>query len=119
MATKRITLTGSPLSTNHIYRRARYGGMYMTTEGKALKEKWAWEAKSQWKLPIIKATSISLSALIFWGDKRKRDLDNANKLMIDSLTGIVYEDDKLIDELIVRREYDKKNPRVEVVIATL
>jgi Holliday junction resolvase RusA-like endonuclease len=43
-------------------------------------------------------------------------LDNFNKLWQDALTGIVYEDDSQIAELHLYRDYDKANPRLEVVI---
>ena len=89
----------------------------MTHEGKALKEDWQWQIKSQWKLPPINEP-IAMSVIIFWGDKRSRDIDNGNKILLDSMTGIVYTDDKLIDELKVVREYDKKAPRVEIVVVT-
>jgi len=117
--TKRLVLKGCPLSTNNIYRRAKFGGMFMTAQGKALKEDWQWQIKSQWKLKPIKDTPISLSVIIYWGDKRLRDIDNGNKILLDAMNGIVYEDDKLIDEIIIRRDYDKEQPRVELFIATL
>lgn len=51
-----ITLTGEPKSTQHIYRyacRGNFRAMYMTAEGKALKEQYQWEANSQGKGPPL------------------------------------------------------------------
>jgi hypothetical protein len=45
-----IILKGDPKSTQHIYRatcRGRFPTSFMTAEGKALKEAYQWEAKSQ------------------------------------------------------------------------
>ena len=85
----------------------------MTPEGKALKEQYQWEAKVQWKRPILTGP-LSMHIRFFFGSKRKRDLDNQNKLVLDALTGIAYEDDSQIDELHLYRHYDKSAPRIEI-----
>jgi len=90
----------------------------MTPEGKRIKEQYQWEAKAQWRgKPLTGAVSADVT--LFFGMKRKADLDNFHKLSLDALTGIAYEDDSQIDELRVRRGYDKKNPRIELTVATL
>jgi len=38
---------------------------------------------------------------------------------MDALTGIVWEDDSQIVEALVKKRYDKENPRIEIVINTL
>lgn len=87
----------------------------MDKKCKDLKEEWMWEAKSQWMdIPLMRP--IKLSITYYFGTKRKCDLDNFNKLTLDALTGVVYEDDSQIDELNIKRGYDKKNPRVEVFV---
>jgi Holliday junction resolvase RusA-like endonuclease len=51
----RIVLKGEPKSTQHIYRatcRGAFPTTYMTPEGKAIKEAYQWEAKSQWHKAI-------------------------------------------------------------------
>lgn len=113
-----ITLSGEPKSTQHIYRSTCRGGFsttYMTAEGKAIKEAYQWEAKSQWRQPILTG-EISVSITLYFGTKRKSDLDNFNKLSLDALTGIVYEDDSQIEELHLKRFYDKTRPRIEIAI---
>jgi crossover junction endodeoxyribonuclease RusA len=85
----------------------------MSADGKALKESYQYQAKSQWKMPIIKE-NIALSIDLYFGTKRKCDIDNFNKLVLDSLTGIMYEDDSQIYELTLRKFYDKETPRVVV-----
>lgn len=46
---------------------------------------------------------------------KKPDCDNIAKILLDAMTGIVYEDDKQIVKLSVEKYYDEV-PRVEVAI---
>jgi Holliday junction resolvase RusA-like endonuclease len=87
--------------------------MYMTAEGKALKEQYQWEARSQWKGPPLSG-DVALQVTFYFGTKRKADLDNFNKITLDALSGIAYEDDSQISELHLYRRYDKLKPRVEI-----
>jgi Holliday junction resolvase RusA-like endonuclease len=86
---------------------------YLIKEGKALKESYQWEAKSQWRTPRLQGP-VALSVRFFFGTKRKADLDNFNKLWQDALSGIVYDDDSQIAELHLYRDYDKARPRIEI-----
>ena len=109
-----ISLKGNPKSTQHVYKitsRGKFATMYMSAEGKALKEDYQWQAKSQWKSKLITG-DIDLRVELFFGDKRVRDIDNYNKLILDALTGIVWEDDSQIQSLLIVKNYDKKNPRI-------
>lgn len=90
----------------------------MTPAGKALKEAYQWEAKSQWKGKPLQG-DVSLSITLYFGTKRKADLDNFNKLSLDALTGIAYEDDSQVAELHLKRGYDKARPRIELVLHEL
>lgn len=111
-----IILTGRPKSTQHIYKYACRGNnpcMYMTKDGSSLKAQYSIEAKKQWQLGVLQC-EVVLFVTYYHGDKRNRDIDNYNKLVLDSLSGIVYEDDKQIKQLFVEKQYDKLNPRVEI-----
>lgn len=107
-----FTLKGNPQSTNHLYRH-RGHLVYMTAEGRALKESYIWQIKSQYK-GTPKKGRISLRLDLYFGDKRKRDIDNYNKILLDSLTGILYEDDSQIDFLTITKSRDINNPRIEI-----
>jgi len=116
-----IVLSGEPKSTQHIYGltcRGRFATRYMTAEGKAIKEAYQWEAKSKWKGKPLEG-DIALTITLYFGTRRKADLDNFNKLSLDALTGIVYEDDSQIAELTLRRAYDKARPRIEINVGEL
>jgi Holliday junction resolvase RusA-like endonuclease len=52
----------------------------------------------------------------YFGTKRRADIDNFNKLSLDALTGIAYDDDSQVAELHLYRAYDKNRPRIEVQI---
>lgn len=70
----------------------------MTREGKALKGQYQWEAKSQWKgVPLQGDVAVRIA--FYFKTRRKRDLDNQNKLVLDALTGIVYADDSQVADL--------------------
>ena len=43
---------------------------------------------------------IKLNIDIYWAHKRKRDIDNAAKSLIDSLEGILFVNDSMIYELV-------------------
>lgn len=90
----------------------------MTSDGKALKESYKWQAKSQFKKKPYKQ-EIEVWATLYFGTKRKSDIDNFSKIYLDSLTGIVWEDDSQIVELHTSKRYDKKEPRIEVGVLTL
>jgi len=114
-----IILTGNPLSTQNVYKIASRGGfarMYMSKEGKDRKEEYHWELKQQWgrKKPLQGNLSIGID--LYFGDKRKRDWDNFHKLSMDAMSGIVWDDDSQVLEAVVKKEYDKKNPRIEINI---
>jgi Holliday junction resolvase RusA-like endonuclease len=61
----------------------------------------------------------ALSAVLFMGDRRKRDLDNCIKSISDALNGLGYDDDSQIDEVYVARDYDKERPRAVVSLRVL
>ena len=114
----KIILSGNPLSTQNIYRytcMGKFPRLYMTKQGKALKELYQLEAKNQYKKKVMSVgVDIEMTITLFFKDKRKRDIDNYNKLVLDALEGIVFEDDHQIQKLIINKDYSADNPRVEI-----
>jgi Holliday junction resolvase RusA-like endonuclease len=51
--------------------------------------------------------------------RRRGELDNIQKVLLDSLTGVVYRDDEQIAELHAYRHEDKQKPRVEVTVEAI
>jgi len=110
----KITLLGNPQSTNHLYRKSARG-IYMTEQGRCLKRSYWIEVKQQYKESPIQG-DVFLDIKLFFGDKRKRDIDNHCKIVLDSMNEIVYEDDSQIKKMHIEKFYDKIKPRVEVSI---
>jgi len=55
--------------------------------------------------------------LTVYRPKRIGDLDNSIKVLLDSLKGIAFEDDKQVTSIYAERRDDKDDPRVEVLIS--
>jgi Holliday junction resolvase RusA-like endonuclease len=59
---------------------------------------------------------VRSDVVIFYHPSREPDCDNVLKTLHDALQGWVYEDDARIVGGTYRKQPDKQNPRVEVVI---
>lgn len=117
----KIILLGEPKSTSHIYKftcRGRFASAYMSAQGKAIKESYILQARTQWKKPLLTG-NLAMFTFIYFGTKRKSDYDNFSKLCNDSLTGIVFEDDSQITKAYIEKRYDKENPRIELVVVPI
>jgi len=111
----KIVLLWNPMSTQHIYwQRGRI--RYMKADAKKLKESYIRQVKEQRGNQSIITDPVEIEIDIYFWDKRKRDRDNYHKICIDSLDGIVLEDDVLIQKATVIKHYDKENPRYEMKV---
>lgn len=91
----------------------------MTQDAKTLKNSYILQGKMQYKGQPIK-TLLSVYIRLYFKDKRVRDWDNWHKLSMDSLTGIVYEDDSQIKLATIQiMPIDKENPRIELIFDEL
>lgn len=114
----KINLIGEPISTNGLYAtmcRGNFPSRYMTKRGKDLKEDYQWQVKSQYKGKPMTGL-IGMMVSLYFGNKRKNDIDNFNKIVYDALTGLVWVDDSQIEWVRTQKYYDKENPRVELEI---
>jgi crossover junction endodeoxyribonuclease RusA len=113
---KTIILHGEPKSTSHIYKitsRGRFASMYMSKEGKLIKDSYIKQGTLQWaNKPLIGDIRIYIE--LYFGTKRKVDIDNFGKLLLDSLTGIVWIDDSQIVDMRIIKKYDKNKGRIEI-----
>lgn len=110
---KSIVLHTEPISVNRMYR----GRRFLSKDGKAIKDAYAWEIRSQLKIDPIEA-KIRADVTFYFKNPRM-DIDNALKGLLDCMTGIAYKDDSQILELHVYKKIDKLNPRIEICIQEL
>lgn len=106
-----ITLPYPP-SANRYWRSFR-GRVVKSKEARTYQAEAGWIAKAQGANITDKPVSLSLR---FFRPRRSGDLDNRLKVAIDSLNGVVYEDDKQVVELHAYLGDDKDNPRVEIEV---
>lgn len=59
---------------------------------------------------------VSLDASFYLPTKRRMDLDNLLKAVLDGLNGIAYADDSQVCEVKARRSVDSENPRAVVTV---
>jgi Holliday junction resolvase RusA-like endonuclease len=62
---------------------------------------------------------FALNAFLFFGDRRKRDIDNVLKSISDALNKLLYDDDHQLDEISAKRRYDIRSPRAVVTVSRL
>lgn len=118
----KIILTGEPRSTNNVYKyHCKFGfpSGYLSKEGKALKEDYIWQAKQAMIKNRKKMTTspVEIDIKLFFGTKRIHDIDNYGKILLDSLTGIVWKDDSQIQRMTVSKMTDGDIPRIELEIS--
>lgn len=77
-------------------------GRYKSKRGKIFENLACDELKKQFRYKPL-ANSLKVSMRLYFKDKRKRDIDNYNKAILDSMTKIIYEDDSQIEELNVKK----------------
>jgi crossover junction endodeoxyribonuclease RusA len=129
-----------PISANRYWRNVTIPGRTMlvpTREAKDYKEQVGWLCRAAGvKAPIAGRVAITIRLYPArpqdwakrqrthgqtWDDSvRCIDLDNANKVLLDSLKGVAIEDDRWVRSLHCdRMEPDEKGARVEMTIAAL
>ena len=111
-----------PPSVNHAYQTTKTGKRIRTDIAREwlayatvlvkqakIKQKWLYSDKEK----------IVVEYLVFWKDKRKRDVSNLEKLCGDVMQKIVYEDDCWTLPRFMDFSVDKENPRIELTIYRL
>jgi len=91
-----------PPSVNKYWRRTRSGGVRVSGEGVAYREAVVAYCKARGLLKLLGPLSVRL--MVYVPDRRRRDLDNILKALLDALAhGGVYEDDSQIAHLELTR----------------
>jgi len=107
----RLTLNMPPSANKRLTQ-----GHRLTTEAREYLENTAWDAQAQMLEQGEKMYTAPVQVIVMvygW----KGDLDNTFKLLGDSMNGVVYRDDKLINRLVIERRKGGER-RVEVEITS-
>jgi len=117
---QRLLLTvGLPLSINHMYVNTGRGGKRLSKVAEqyvaktraylyaAIKDaKYKKEDKCVWHY---------VDMVFYMPDRKIRDSHNLTKLLLDTMEGVLFNDDYYIIPRIQAVEYDKIHPRVEII----
>lgn len=111
---KTITLYTKPIPVNQRTMIVN-GHQTSSKKWKDTKSALALETRTQAKFTPMTGT-LAVNLMFYFGDKRKRDIDAYIKIILDSMEGIVYENDSQVTELHCFKDIDIKNPRTVIQI---
>jgi crossover junction endodeoxyribonuclease RusA len=105
----RFTLPYPP-SANRYWRKWR-GRMVKSNEARDYQEQAGWTAKAAGATLIAGDVALHLH---IYRPRRRGDLDNHIKVLVDALQGVAYGNDDQVKEIHAYLGDDKLSPRVEV-----
>lgn len=109
---QQVTLPYPP-SVNNLYGNHPLGGRYLRAAGQQYKRDAGLLARAAGLRRCIGPVAVILRV---WRPRRRGDIDGIVKVLLDSLTGIAWDDDACVCELHIYRDDDKERPRVEVTV---
>ncbi|KKK81428.1 hypothetical protein LCGC14_2813560, partial [marine sediment metagenome] len=68
------------------------------------------------RFATISERQIIMTVFLYFGDHRRRDIDNYSKVINDCLEGNAYKDDCQIVEMHLFKAIDIGSPRVEIYL---
>lgn len=113
----KLELSTMPPSVNSLWIN-KPSGRYKSKRGKIFENLACGELKKQFRYKPL-ANSLKVRIRLYFKDKRKRDIDNYNKGILDAMTRIVYNDDSQIEELNVKKTIGCGFNKVEIEVEEL
>lgn len=108
-----IVIREHPISFNMLYGQTG-NRRFMYKRGKEYKKKVREIAKEAVDNPTPQG--IVMEITYYFPDNRRRDVQNYERCICDSLIGIVYNDDSQITDMTLRKRMDKEDPRTVIKI---
>lgn len=105
-----------PPSVNHYWRMFN-GRMLISEKGRNYKKEVGYRLLTL-KIPKL-IGRIRISIELFPPDKRRRDIDNVAKAILDSLSPHLYDDDSQVDRLTIIRDLPKPEGSIFITIAEI
>lgn len=116
MAKVELVIGEVPPSINGYYRHAGKN-RYITKKGREFKEYVEWAIKAQ-NIRSLGEARLKITYDFHFRGTRKRDTGNYIKVIEDCLSGILFDDDEQVDELVARRHYNAEENMTEIIIET-
>lgn len=110
----KITIFWNPISVNHTYYKGA-SSYYMWKAAREYKREAIWQAQTQFGNKPLEC-NLDVEYHYFFKDARKRDHLNYNKVLNDSLNGVVWVDDLQIKSSHHYTYTDRFSPRIELII---
>ena len=95
----KLELLLSPPSVNTIWIN-KPGGRFKSEKGRKFEKEAKIEIVNQYKGKALKSR-LNVKVDLYFKDKRSRDIDNWNKILFDSLTGVIWKDDSQIIKMTI------------------
>ena len=95
-----ILIPGRPVSVNHMYRdgvgRNNRRTRFLTTEGKLFKQRVVASFLEKYGRRDVMEGRCLILVVYRWRDRRRRDVTNYDKALLDALSGLAFVDDSQI-----------------------
>lgn len=111
----RFLLLGNPLPKQRP--RSSKGRFYSPSTPEEQRIAAHLEAQMDYKAPS--SEDVSITVRFYRANKRRVDLDNLLKLVLDAANGVIWEDDFSVKQIQARMSIDKNHPRTEMEVVTL
>ncbi len=117
-----FTIALLPPSVNHQYIQRGQGGRALSEEAKAFRKAAILQARNAAQLIGWEYTGerLALTAYLFFSSKRKADIDNRGKALLDAIALALGFDDECIDRITLERAgYARNDPHCYVILEAI
>jgi len=113
----KLVFKGNPLTKDNEKIMGKHGKFFLSEKYKRFERSLAIQFEAQKpKNFSITASKIRVKMKLYFKDKRRRDVQNYPKSILDAFNGVIWLDDSQIYELHLYKDFDRKNPRIEMEV---